>query len=616
LSWVNNQNIFDGNSSVLVADGVRSGLAADPMTDRFGIYNNIVYDSTGTVVIREGFSTAFTNSADFGQTTPTQIRIRITDFPAGLRMTFPAVVTATENAGTLTTLEGADVILPRDNGNTDVFYRFNSVATSSDLVESFAIPVTVSVSTTVENKQPTIEVSLAPIGAAVPTVNMPSTSVPRFAEENLLVLEGTSRIITHTSYLTAIDNARENRLFLFNRSANATNLTLTALDAGGQALAGASITNAVRISLSANQSIDQTLPQLFGAGAANIAAVRVQGTGPGALGLATTSTAGRLESIELADRGVSNFVVPSVREAGRIYLFNTGAARLSGTLTLRSNQGAVIAAKTLDLEALASVSITIQEFFGAEADGQLSGSFPGSVIAVESFGSSSLNFISAPVPVGLPSIYVPFFATGGGYETDLYLLNPSEQTVTLTARLLGSTSSGSVALTIPPGQQLATTVAQLFGIQSLSSGYVRFELSPSNRFSPWPSYPPITGHARIRLGQTASTVIPISASPQVTSFILNSGVPAGYFQGIALANPNPSTSIVTLEALNSAGTVLGTATVEMAADQMASRLLTELFAVAIPEGSVIRVRATVPTFATSIVGSLTGDLLRSTLAIP
>src|SRR5204863_8645171 len=135
--------------------------------------------------------------------------------------------------------------------------------------------------------------------------------------------------------------------------------------------------------------------------------------------------------------------------------------RASGTLTLKTSAGAVVATKSLDVDAMASVSGSLQDLFGTSVVGQIIGNFGGSVITVESFGTAStLNYVAAQVPAELPSLYVPFFATGGGYETDLNLINSSDQPVALSAQLInnqGTLVAQAQTVNIPAGQQLAAT---------------------------------------------------------------------------------------------------------------------------------------------------------------
>jgi hypothetical protein len=618
LSWAGRQNVLLPRETVVVVDQVQSGLEVDPVSDNFFVFNSTVVDSTATIVLREGFNTAFVSGADFGQNTPTRIRVRVTDFPTGLRMHFPATVTAVESGATLTTVEGTEVTVPRNDGGTDVTYNFNPSGNSAAVRESFTIPFTVSTSGRVSNLQPTIEISLAPIGAAIPTEALPATNIPRFAEENLVALEGTSRIITKTLYWTGIDNSRQNRLFIFNPSSTVANVTISALNPTGQLLAGVGITNSIRVSLAANQSSDKSLTDLFGAAASGIATVRVQSTGRDVVALGATSAAGLSEATPLLERGIANFVLPAVGEAASLHLFNPGGFKVSGTLTLRTPQGSVVATKPIDLESMSALTSSVQDLFSTNAQGQIAGSFNGPIVAIESFGTgTTLNFVPAQVPAGQAALFVPFFATGGGYETDLNIINSSGQTVTVTAQAFDSAglqTSSARQITLSASEQLSITIAQLFQMQQFASGYIRIQV-PQVARGFWTFHPAISGHARIRLGQSSSTVLPISGYPHSDSSILASGVAAGQFQGIALVNPTSDAVTVTMHALTTTGVSLGTATVSLAGGQISSKLIGEYFSVAIPERSVIRITSTAPIIATSITGSLNGDMLRATPAL-
>ena len=105
-------------------------------------------------------------------------------------------------------------------------YNFAGVSGSSGIVERFDIPFTVAIVGTLGFSQPTIEVGLAPIGAAVPDSTFPSTDIPRFAKEDIVVQEGTSRIITRVLYWTGINQQNQNQVNLLNPSSNVANLTI------------------------------------------------------------------------------------------------------------------------------------------------------------------------------------------------------------------------------------------------------------------------------------------------------------------------------------------------------------------------------------------------------
>ena len=142
-------------------------------------------------------------------------------------------------------------------------YNFSGVPASDDIVESFDIPFTVGLIGPVGLTQPTIEVGLGPIGAAVPDSTFPSTDVPRYALENIVVLEGSSRIITKILYWTGINGSFRNQVNLFNPSSRTANLTIDALNSSGQAVSGTGITNPVKVSLSNNQALVRDVSELF-----------------------------------------------------------------------------------------------------------------------------------------------------------------------------------------------------------------------------------------------------------------------------------------------------------------------------------------------------------------
>jgi len=327
LSWESSLNVFLAGTRVTVISGVQSGLTADPITDRFVIFNGQVYDNTSTISVHEGYAAAFSNSTAFGQTVPTRIRIRVTDFPENLQMFFPATVTASSGA-MLTTVEGFAVTLPRANGNPEVTYNFSGVPASDDIVESFDIPFTVGLIGPVGLTQPTIEVGLGPIGAAVPDSTFPSTDVPRYALENIVVLEGSSRIITKILYWTGINGSSRNQVNLFNPSSRTANLTIDALNSSGQAVSGTGITNPVKVSLSNNQALVRDVSELFGA-SSGISSIRIQSTSPDLLATAVVSGNGRTESVPFISRGIFSGFVPVVKEGGHVQLMNPDSSATS-----------------------------------------------------------------------------------------------------------------------------------------------------------------------------------------------------------------------------------------------------------------------------------------------
>src|SRR5262245_3441124 len=455
LSWEGSLNVLASGTTLAVVNSVQTGLAADLVTDRFVIFNGQLVDPTSIISVREGYASAFSNATNLGQTVPTRVRIHLSDLPAGLQLNFPASVTSKDSAASLTTVGGGPVSIMLPNGGaSDVTYNFAGVSGSSDIVERFDIPFTVAIVGTLGLSQPTIEVGLAPIGAAVPDSTFPSTDIPRFAKDDIVVQEGTSRIITKVLYWTGINQQNQNQINVINPSSNVANLTIDAFNATGQAP-----TTPVKLSLSANQSITRTLSDLFSS-ASGISTVRIQSTGPDVLAMAVVSTgSGTSESVAFVSRTLASLVVPVVNQGAQLSIFNPGSSQVTGTLTLRTEEGQFVSTAPVTLGALASRSVNVAGTFASPSTGYISGDFTSPVITDESFGDSlNLNLLAIQPPAGVAVLYAPLSVVGNGFQTDINLINVSNDSVILRGQLYNATGTAVgpvVLITIPPHEQLA-----------------------------------------------------------------------------------------------------------------------------------------------------------------
>jgi hypothetical protein len=622
LSWDRGQNYFTSGApssltnsvSLPVVNAVQSGMTVDPVTSSFVVYNNQVVRNTATVVVHEGYAGAWVNSTDFGQDTPTQVQLRVSDIPVGLTLHFPASVTANETGNTLTTGGGIPVDVTGDTpslaGNSTVVYSYTG-STPSSVPQSFNIPFTVSVTETVGTTLPTIEASLYPIGAAVPTATLPATNVTRFAANYLLALPGTSKIVTQTLYWTGIDNNKDNRLSVFNPTSGSTNLTLTALDATGHALGS----SPVQQSLASNHGLESTLADLFGSGLA-IATVQIQSTASGILALGTSTGSGVSGSIAVSQQPVLGFMLPSFGDNASLSFFNPQSVATSGKVTLLSVQGTPLASGTVTLPSMSSTTVSAQQLFGTTATGQIAAQFVNPVVMSEtSIVGNGVNYVQPQIPYEVTSWYVPFIASGGGYETDLSLINPSaQQTLSLRAQLFdnqGNPQGSAQQVALAPGAQLLTTVSQLFNLSTATAGYVQIQVSAVMQWV-LSYYPGLIGYARVHVGSIASTTFPLTAYAVSTSYELNTAG-SGQYQGLAVLNPNGSVATVTVQAIDSNGTALATATVSLKPGQFSTKLLSELFGAAVPEHSILRVSSSEPVVSISLSGS---NSLSSLRAIP
>src|SRR5213593_3310371 len=606
LSWQDSLNVFIDGATVPVIAAVQSGLTAQAVGDRFTVFNGKIYGSGPTIRVTEGYASAFSNSSQSGQTNPTQVRIRVTDLPDNLQMIFPAVVTANESAATLNTVGGAVVTLPFSNGKNEVTYAFSKAANSDETNESFDIRFSVSVLGPVPDMQPTIEVSLAPIGDVYS-----SAGIPRYAEDEITIQEGSSRIISKILYWTGISGSVQNQVYVTNPSSRTANLTIDAFNASGQAISGAGVTNPVKLSLSANQSMISSVPSLFGTTAA-ISTIRIQSTNADLLAAAAISGSGVSGSVPFISRAIASVFFPVVNEAAQLQLMNPNSATATGMLTLRTEDGQVATTAPVSIGPLASTTIAVQTVFNSPRSGYISGVFSNPVIAFESFGETQPNLVAIQPPASADALFIPFVVSLSGLQTDVNLINLSDQTVTLKAQLFGATGSQPASaslITMLPGEQLAASIERIF-TQLPPTGYVRLDV-PQVFKAFFGYYPAIAGLARIRSLQGGSTVIPLSAYALADAFVLGFGVTGTEFQGLALVNPTASDVSVNLQALNINGTLAAAASITLAAGQVVSRLTSEFFGTTLPAQPVIRVTSSAPIAITAISGSATLDQFRA-----
>jgi hypothetical protein len=603
LSWLNSGNVFISGPSVPVISSVQAPIVAKSITIPSAVtgQSNL---TRSTIQIAEGFPGAFSNSSQYGQSGPTQLQITVTDFPFGEQLQFPVTVTANETLAVLTTVSGGPVTL---TGNGTATYVYSSIDNSGILAESFNINMDLIPAI---NAQPTIHVTLAPIGAATPSSALPTMNIPRYAEDEVLVAPASSLTPKKILYWTGINPSLQNQIEVTNpASSQSSKLTLDALDSKGNAVSGTGVTSPVRITLSANQSLMSSVSNLFGT-VAGISSIRIQSTTPDLLAAAFITGNGVNQAVPFVSLPVTSLIFPIVTDGAQFYIMNTTVAPITGTLTLLTAEGDPVSASAISLPPLGSTVLPVPTG-RAPQSGYASAVFSDSVIAYESFGKGNLEPIQPPA--AQPSIFAPFIAGGTSFKPSVKLINVSHQVITLNAGLFGSNGSllATQPITMQPTEEVVETMQQMFS-QSPDTAYVEFAL-PQTGQGIFASYPLIDGQAQLETTQGGSTVIPLSASQSADTFILGQAISSTAFEGIAFLNPTKSNVSVTVRALKIDGSVAATATLTLAARQLNAQLTSQLFDGTLPPQTVIRVTSSAPIAVTGITGSTGLDQI---LALP
>jgi hypothetical protein len=280
---------------------------------------------------------------------------------------------------------------------------------------------------------------------------------------------------------------------------------------------------------------------------------------------------------------------PNSQQATISYYFTDAAGTDShnGTLTIPANGHL---AEFLNDPSLNGVS----NFQGSFT---LSSNVPIAVIALRSFLNERGETLLSTLPVSDLSAAVasttsvlPHFADGGGWTTQIILVNPTN-----------STMSGNIAFLDPSGQQVGASTS--------------FSIPPHSSFklvTPGTSSAVQTGSVQIIPGAGSNTPTPVAifsnrpngitvsqaAVLPTTSTALRmyvegsgtSGAPGNILSGVALANVGGSATTVTFSLTDLTGKALGTTTLQVPANAQLAKFVTDMFSgISLPFKGVLRV---------------------------
>ena len=264
-------------------------------------------------------------------------------------------------------------------------------------------------------------------------------------------------------------------------------IELKAFDPHGDLIRGRDILNPATLRVSPRGQTWASVGDVFGASilSADLARISYQSN---RAALATLFLIGD-EKNTLLDGGTAGqiplktFVLPSISREGEgpfttVHLFNPSAdSNLEVELTLYDLAGKILASRRLALLAQRTVVQGLTALFGIDpamfSGGYIRGSAEGEgVVAFETFGSEQgLNLLSAqPLSVRERSYSIPHFAVGGGFDTELNLINTdSSRWVTLRVSALddqGNARLNPVQISLAPLEQGIFNLSTLFGISS------------------------------------------------------------------------------------------------------------------------------------------------------
>ena len=249
-----------------------------------------------------------------------------------------------------------------------------------------------------------------------------------------------------------------------------------------------------------------------------------------------------------------------------------------------------------------------------------SSDLPVAVIALRGFVNERSEFLMTTLPVAplavptTDTVYFPHFAAGGGWTTQVILVNPTHAPISGSVQFFGSGSeteaaapatltladgrSGSTfSYAIPPRSAVRLRTAD--PSSPLQAGSVRAVADPGH---PAPSGVSIFSYQNAGVTVSEAGVPAASSGAAFRVYVESSGTPGqphSVRSGIALTNTSETAAVVSLELTALDGMATGlTASLTLPASGQAARFIDEFFpALTTPFSGILRIASTAPKIA-------------------
>ena len=593
ISTVENR-LTAGNPVIRVIAGVADAIVVDPTTDSVFTYSSgrVLVDPLGHFTFSEGFAGAFSDDTDAGRTAPTEIIFQASTLPRNTQLRFPGSIRS-QTGATLTT-EGEEEVTIASGTSTSrnrVVYTFSPGARSHTVVDVFSFSPGLERTGPVGAGTGFYQVTVGPIGAAEPTIRLPSTDVPRYEELLLPELPG---LPASKTFLFPVDRGIDMQSFtVSNTGDGGAELTFKAFDDTGDLLEGPDLANERDQRLEARRTLTFDLEAMFGAGATaeTVASVAIESGNdrPVATTIGTTpGGAYALPSQAPVEPAYFPFDRHDPGEMPLVSVAGAGAADFESRWTLMDAAGVEQASAVREAGTGGAVRDSLDALFGIDtASVPLAGyvrvesmeaEFRGSLVDNPGEGTAA---VPALLAVGTSRWVFPYFVIGSGYNTVITLINVSDQTAVVTATAFDTDgieiAPGFTIRILPQAMDDLDWAAILGTGGGLRQGYFKLSVEPVGRPNPFISGPRLAAAVRIE-APTSRAAAPLLNARGDEFFFTPVRADADVYTGLAILNDGPEEIEVLIEAYDANGRLLDATEEELVIAGGASRvgLLREL----------------------------------------
>lgn len=625
------------NNGVLLIANAYPGLVVDPASDlSFRSGPGVRIKPELTYTIREGYGQAFTSSIGrFGQNRPTEIRIVVRNLIEGVSLTFPGTVMANETRATLRTLSGNDIALSAADNDTSVVYRFTGDSSLSDSVlESFTLKIRVLSIARLERGATAIQAGLGPAASGAP---LAGTETPRYRAGLVPALEATG-IPYEDLYVPGakVNPSMDTGLAFSNPLRTDIRVTFQALTPSGLPLTGPGISNSVVKRIPARGQLAVFASTLFNLPPDFDGTFSIKATAEfeGAFALFSffsTRDFGIQGGIQAGIEQRREFILPRItteaNQSTALNLFNPNDRAVIVNLDFISRLGETLETSPVVIPVRGTFNADVRNLFSPgtlAAGGYIFGHSDMGVISSETFGQgSAMGGLSGQDPgvYYASEAYVSHFVQGGGFQSEVNVINRMDQTLEIEVKMLDDTGAlltgpdigeNPTTFRIARNGEFVARLDELFRIAGnrLITGQLEFEVKTYR------------GYYQLKFSMAGSLTIsdvenkflaalPLVVAPARQLFFAQVIEAPGTYTGITLANPSDRfPTAVTVSAYRPDGSLLGTKTFTLRPQERIARLVREL----IPEVyndrvGMLGVRATEYILGYTLLGSERLDYL-------
>jgi hypothetical protein len=424
-----------------------------------------------------------------------------------------------------------------------------------------------------------------------------------------LILSGAAHAQSVLNFArTTVNERSDARVTVTNPTSNYTDVQFTFYGLDGNPVSSGLGVNPVRYRVAPRGQVSMTATDMF-AGFQADGWIQATSASSGLLGFYTSGdVSSTLEGSE-ASLAYTSQLIPVIREdqnnSTELVVLNPGTAPGNVTITIFNPRGEEVGNAVRGLSPHAAVRLPVSGLITSFATGNLSArissSVPVSATAIIERDAATLFAGGQPVDQPASVRVAPHFITGNGYDSVLFLANPTASQVSVTVTLFNETGGPAPSRTprtfpIPGNGSVSVAASDLAGAPIaplVSNGWLRIESSSTA----------LNGMVILDQGQ-ALTGVPLQTIALDRLLYSQISDVDNLSTGLALINSSATAAALTVSLVDSDGTTFAQSAFPIPANSKRSAMLRDIVSQAAGRNQgYVFIRSTVPLWSFGVLSA-------------